>query len=87
MQANAVDIYDGLSEIARGLFDQIAIDVAEKVKAVPLPPPMSRQQHESSKVACRPLLIKANPYNWQLIEQLSDSAWCYLRQQAGLSIE
>lgn len=78
--------YEGLSEIARGLLDQIAVDMAEKVKGVPLLSPMSRQQHESSKIACRPLLIKTNPHNWQMIEQLSDSAWCYLRRQAGLSV-
>lgn len=79
------DVYGGLSEIARGLLDQIAVDMAEKVNDMPLPPPMSRQQHESSKIVCRPLLIKTNPHNWQVIEKLSDSAWGYLRQQAGLS--
>lgn len=87
MQASAGDVYNGLSEIARELLDQIVVDMAEKVKGMPLPPPMSRQQHESTKVACRPLLMKANPHNWQMIEQLSDSVWVFLRQEAGLSVE
>lgn len=86
MCANANDVYGGLSEIARGLLDQIAVNMAEKVKGMPLPPPLSRQQHESSKIACRPQLMKTNPHNWQMIEQLSDSAWGYLRQQARLSV-
>ena len=83
--SNAGDVYTGLSEIARDLLAQVAVDMAEKVKGMPLPPPMSRQQHESGKIVCRPLLIKTSPHNWQMIERLSDSAWCYSRQQAGLS--
>ncbi len=87
MCTTASDVYIRLSEIARGLLDQIAVDMAEKVKDVPLSPPMSRQQHESSKIVCRPLLIKTNPHNWQMVERLSDSAWCYLRVQAGFGVE
>ena len=85
MCANAGDVYTGLSEIGQGLLTQVFVDMAEKVKGMPLPPPMSRQQHESSKIVCRAILIKTNPHNWQMIERLSDSAWGYLRQQAGLS--
>ena len=85
MCTTAGDVYGGLSEIARGLLAQVAVEMSEKVKDMPLPPPMSRQQHESSKIVCRAILIKTNPHNWQMIERLSDSAWGYLRQQAGLS--